>query len=108
MIHLITKSHRVLFHLPVLTRMQHMVQLEFSIMDDSDAFMRSFEFFTPSIQKRLDTIRTLSDAGIFVRTMAIPFVGDRHDANVLRDLTFAHGARAFKERGLNYFDWPEF
>ena len=107
MLHILTKSHLVVHHIGILTRMRHMIQVEMSFMHYDDAVIRRYEHFTPSIQKRLDTIEVLAKAGIFVRTMAMPFLGDRPDAIVLRDMTFAAGARAFKHKGLNYFVWTQ-
>jgi F0F1-type ATP synthase gamma subunit len=53
-------------------------------------------------------VEKLSDAGIFVRIMAMPFYGDKKDLLKLKRETFRLGAKAFKNKGLNYFkSWRE-
>ena len=42
---------------------------------------------------------------IFVRIMAMPFYGDDKDLDILKTQTFNAGAKAFKNKGLNYYDW---
>lgn len=105
MLHILTKSHLILNHLDKLKDMKHMVQVEISFSTPYENQLRSLELYTPSIKKRLDTIEKLSNEGIFVRVMAMPFFGDRDDLLQLKLNTFNSGAKALKNKGLNYYNW---
>jgi hypothetical protein len=108
MLHILTKSPLILRHLDVLSAMKHMVQVEVSFATYDEAISREVEFFTPSIGQRLKLIETFAKAGIFVRVMAMPFFGGPDDLQVLKDKTFALGAQAIKNKGLNYYkDWAD-
>ncbi len=37
----------------------------------------------------------------------MPFYGDANDLQILWDVTRNAGAKAFKNKGINYFDWKE-
>ncbi|MEI7907968.1 MAG: hypothetical protein WCI84_11490, partial [Bacteroidota bacterium] len=50
---------------------------------------------------------TLANNDIFVRVMAMPFYGDANDLQILKNLTFNVGAKAIKNKSLNYFDWNQ-
>ncbi len=65
----------------------------------NEARARILEGTAPSVQKRLEIIKEFSDAGVFVRVMAMPFIGDEAAARDLRDRCFAIGA----DRNLIYF-----
>jgi len=63
------------------------------------------------VNARLRAVETLSKAGIFVRIMAMPFMTfssteeqTHQDMTTLKELCFDHGAIAFKNKGLNYFN----
>ena len=107
MLHILTKSPLIKYHLDKLKDMKHMVQVEMSIATLDEKIKRQIEVSSPSIQQRLDTIKLLSDEGIFVRVMAMPFIGNYDDVKKIKDITFQYGASAFKNKGLNYFDWDE-
>lgn len=108
MVHILTKSHLILNHLDILKDMKHQVQVEISFASLNDKISRSLEFYTLDVSKRLELIEKLSDAGIFVRIMAMPFYGEKKDLLKLKTETFKRGAKAFKNKGLNYFkDWEE-
>jgi len=108
MVHILTKSHLILSHLDVLKDMKEQVQVEISFATHNDKISRSLEFYTPDVSKRLEVVEKLSDAGIFVRIMAMPFYGNKKDLLKLKKETFKRGAKAFKNKGLNYFkDWDE-
>ncbi len=107
MLHILTKSHLILDHIEKLEAMKHMVQIEVSFATHDDAVKRRIEFFTTSIQKRLELVEELAWHGLFVRIMAMPFYGDRDDMLALKDETFRRGAKAFKNKGLNYYAWPD-
>ena len=108
MIHLLTKNHNVDKYINQLTKMKHMVQVEFSIIHHDENTSRKFEKFTSTLKRRLDAIETLSQNGIFVRVMAMPFYGNQNDLNVLKKKVFAKGTSAFKNKSLNYYDWNSF
>lgn len=105
MVHLITKSHMILKHLDILAKMRHQVQVELTLTCLDEGRRRQLEGFAPSVKRRLNVIERLSDAGIFVRVMCMPLIGTKEEGEVLRDVVFALGARAFKHKGLNY--WSE-
>jgi hypothetical protein len=107
MLHILTKSHLILKHLDKLKEMKEMVQVEISFSTEDENKLRSLEIYTPTIKKRLDTIEKLSQAGIFVRVMAMPFYGNSNDLNNLKQMTFAKGAVAIKNKGLNYYNWQD-
>jgi DNA repair photolyase len=105
--HILTKSHLILNHLDKLKEMKEMVQVEISFSTQDENKLRGLEIYTPTIKKRLDTIEKLSKEGIFVRVMAMPFYGDRNDLLRLKEDTFNSGASAFKNKGLNYYNWQD-
>lgn len=104
MVHLITKSHMILKHLDVLAKMRHQVQVELTLTTLNEERKKLLEGFAPSVKKRLKVIKQLSDAGIFVRVMCMPLIGVKEDGEELRRVVFEHGARAFKHKGLNYWN----
>jgi DNA repair photolyase len=105
MLHILTKSHLILKHLDILKEMKQMVQVEISFSTQDEGTLRELELYTPSIAKRLETIETLSKEGIFVRVMAMPFFGNKKDLRKLKQITFNKGAKALKNKGLNYYNW---
>ena len=105
MVHILTKSPLVLNHLDILKSMKEMVQVEISFSTQDEKILRQIELYSPSILKRLETIEALAKAGIFVRVMAMPFYGTSQDLKDLKKMTFAKGAVALKNKGLNYYDW---
>jgi len=104
MVHVVTKSHFVTRYLDILERMRHMVQIELTLVCPDEALTRRFELYSSSVQNRLRAIQQLSDAGVFVRLMAMPFMWGRNEARELRIIAFDRGARGFKHKSLNYFD----
>ncbi|MFZ1517682.1 MAG: radical SAM protein [Ignavibacteriaceae bacterium] len=105
--HILTKSPLILKHLDKLKEMKEMVQVEISFSTEDENKLRSLEIYTPTIKKRLDTIEKLSKEGIFVRVMAMPFYGNSNDLNNLKQMAFARGAVAIKNKGLNYYNWQD-
>lgn len=63
--------------------------------------------YTSSIKKRLEAIKKLSSEDIFVRVMAMPFYGNANDLNKLKSEVFKNGAKAFKNKDLNYYQWGQ-
>jgi len=105
MLHILTKSHLIEKHLDKLKEMKEMIQIEISFSTPYENQLRDLELYTPTIKKRLETIEKLSKEGIFVRVMAMPFNGDVPELNELKKITFNAGARALKNKALNYFNW---
>ncbi|MDZ7762979.1 MAG: hypothetical protein U5K00_00935 [Melioribacteraceae bacterium] len=108
MLHILTKNHNIDRYTKQIAKMKHMVQVEFSIIHHDEIISRQYEKYTSSIKRRLDAIETLSQNGIFVRVMAMPFYGDLNDFSTLTGLVFSKGAQAFKNKLLNYYDWSSF
>ena len=113
MLHILTKSPHILKHTDLLSQMRDMVQIEMTIICLDDDKRKLVAPLAPSVPSRLDAIRKLSDAGIFVRVMAMPLFGDKNkedniaEAKELWETTQQHGARAFKHKNLNYATWDE-
>jgi DNA repair photolyase len=104
MVHLLTKSHMVRRHLPVIQSMRDQLQLEITITTLDEERKRQLEGLAPSVRKRLSLVRDFSEAGVFVRLMCMPLIGTRGDATEIRRVGFEHGAKAFKHKGVNYWD----
>ena len=114
MIHLLTKSPLILKHLPLLQSMRQMIQVELTLITLDEKKRLQVEPKAPSVKQRLDVIEQLSDAGIFVRVMAMPFMGDKNslqenlkDAEELKHTVLSCGAQAFDIKCLNYSSWDE-
>ena len=105
MLHIVTKSPHILRHLPILSSMREMIQVEMTLICLDEGRRRSVESNPFTVNDRLEAIRELSKSGVFVRIMAMPFFGNKEEAMALREEAFKYGARAFKHKGLNYFDW---
>jgi len=104
MVHLVTKSHMILKHIDILTNMRHQVQVELTITTLDEQRKKESEGFAPSVKKSLKVLERLAQADIFVRVMCMPLIGTKEDGEALRDVTLDCGARAFKHKGLNYWD----
>ncbi len=107
MLHILTKSHLILNHIDKLKQMKHMIQIEVSFATHDENIRSQVEYFTPSIKKRLELIESLAQEGIFVRVMAMPFYGDRVALETLKNEALHRGAKAFKNKGLNYYSWDD-
>jgi DNA repair photolyase len=108
MLHILTKSHLILNHIEKLKEMREMVQVEVSFATHDESVRRNIEYFSTSIDVRLGVVQRLAEAGLFVRIMAMPFFGGRRDLRKLKKTAFDRGAKAFKNKGLNYFrSWDE-
>ena len=104
MVHLVTKSHMVLKHLDIIKEMKDQVQLELTITTLDENIRRIVEGCAPPVRKRLKVMNEFAKAGVFVRAMCMPLIGTRIDAEAIRSVCFANGAKAFKQKGLNYWD----
>jgi DNA repair photolyase len=104
MVHLVTKSHLIIEHLDILAEMKKQVQVELTITTLREGKRKVLEGGAPSVKRRLDVIRKLSEAGIFVRVMCMPFIGTKKEAAKLRKVCFDLGAKSFKHKSMNYWD----
>lgn len=111
MVHLVTKSNSITNYVDLLADLRHMVQVEIAIITADQQLSRQVEPYAPSVHARLMAVEKLAKAGIFVRIMAMPFITFSSDEErvhqelvALKELAFNHGAVAFKNKGLNYFD----
>ena len=112
MIHIVTKSNYITKYIDLLKRMRHMIQVEITIITAENELSRQFEPLAPSINARLKAINKLAREDIFVRVMAMPVIVEEgipeeeviENLTILKDLAFDNGARAFKNKGLNYFN----
>lgn len=129
-IHLVTKSPLIEKDVELLKRLV-CFQAEITITTLSEDGKRQWEGSAPSVARRLETIKRLSDQGIFVRVMAMPLflkpgtvavikqglaTSDRQgvadviekarweEGNAIWEAAKSCGAQAFKAKGLNYFD----
>jgi len=104
MVHLITKSHMVRKHLDIIAGMRDQVQLEITITTLDEERKKILEGLAPTVKRRLDVVRQFSDVGVFVRIMCMPLIGAREDANIIKSVCFNYGAKAFKHKGVNYWN----
>ncbi|WP_054033638.1 SPL family radical SAM protein [Desulfatitalea tepidiphila] len=104
MVHLVTKSHMIYKHLDIIRDMTDQVQLEITITTLDENRRRKMEGWAPSVSKRLKVIEKFASGGVFVRAMCMPLIGEREDAEAIRNVCFDNGARAFKHKGVNYWD----
>ena len=107
MLHILTKSNLILNHLVLLKEMKNMIQVEISFTTPDENLRKQLEFFTIPTNERLKVVEALANSGIFVRIMAMPFCGDVNDMQLLKNISFNSGAQAFKNKGLNYYDWQQ-
>lgn len=96
---IITKNALVLRDLDLLTELgaHQLVGVNISITSLSEEVRRKLEPRTASIQKRLKTIRTLSDSGIPVNAMLAPMIPgiNSHELLKLAEAAADHGALSF-------------
>lgn len=107
MLHILTKSNLILQHINKLKDLKHMVQVEVSFATGNESIRKQLEFFTIPINERLKIVEQLSKNDIFVRIMAMPFYDDDNGMLDLKNRAFSAGAKAFKNKELNYYDWDQ-
>lgn len=83
---IITKSSLILRDLDILSRMaeKNLVSVAISINTLDESLRRHLEPRTASIAKRLQTIRTLTDAGIHVHAMLAPIIPGLNDHEIMQ------------------------
>lgn len=84
MVHLVTKSPKILDFADQLAEMKHQVQVEVSLVTLDEKASRIFEQGTPSVAQRLRIIEELSRRGIFVRMMLMPVMREYQLAPVAK------------------------
>jgi DNA repair photolyase len=72
MLHIVTKSPRILDWADLLAEMRHQVQVEVSFVTLDEDASRIFETGTPSVRQRLRIVEELATRGVFVRMMMMP------------------------------------
>ncbi len=72
MLHIVTKSPKILDYAELLAEMKHQVQVEVSFVTLNEEASRIFETGTPSVRQRLHIVEELSRKGVFVRVMMMP------------------------------------
>ena len=72
MLHMVTKSPRILDWADLLAEMKHQVQVEVSFVTLNEEASRIFETGTPSVKQRLRIVEELAKRGVFVRMMMMP------------------------------------
>ncbi len=104
MLHLVTKSHLILNHIDLIEEMRDQLQVELTITTLDERLARKVEGVAPSVSKRLDVLERFAERDVFVRIMCMPFIGNKEEAAAIKDTLLDRGAKAFKQKGLNYFD----
>ena len=72
MLHMVTKSPKILDWADLLSEMKHQVQVEVSFGTLNEEHSRIFERGTPSVAQRLRIVEELAKRGVFVRMMMMP------------------------------------
>jgi len=104
MVHLVTKSHMVLNHLDLITAMRDQVQIELTITTLDEKKARILEGSAPSVKKRLEVVQMFAKNDVFIRVMAMPFIGTETEAAEVRQVLLDLGAKGFKHKAMNYWD----
>ena len=74
MIHIVTKSSKILDDVDLLVEMKDQVQVEVSMVTLDKNNYKLFERGTPNPKSRLGIIEELSNKGVFVRAMCMPVI----------------------------------
>ena len=104
MLHLVTKSHLILNHIELIEEMRDQLQIELTLTTLDETLARKVEGDAPSVSKRLEVLDRFAKRNVFVRIMCMPFLGNENEAETIKGTLLNRGAKAFKQKGLNYFD----
>jgi DNA repair photolyase len=104
MLHILTKSNKIIDHIDLLTEMKHQVQIEITITTLDEEKARMLEGTAPKVSKRLHTLTRLVNADIFTRVMCMPFTGNNDELKQMKSIILDMGVKGFKHKSLNYFD----
>jgi DNA repair photolyase len=99
-VHLVTKSDLILRDIDVIQRIPHF-QAEITIT--SLTHDRQLEPNAPTVRRRLEVVKALSDADIFVRIMVMPVIPPYTDRDSIISEGRRKGAEAFKFKDLRHF-----
>jgi DNA repair photolyase len=90
MLHIVTKSPRILDWADLLAEMKHQVQVEVSFVTLNEQASRVFETGTPSVRQRLQIVEELASKGVFVRMMMMPCMREYelNDVEGVRHIVF--------------------
>jgi len=99
MIHMVTKSPKILDYADLLAEMKHQVQVEVSFVTLDENTSRIFEQGTPSVRQRLQIVESLAAKGVFVRFMMMPVLRQYRllEVNDSREIVFRN-SRTGEER----------
>jgi len=94
MLHIVTKSPKILEWAGLLAEMKHQVQVEVSFVTLNEESSRIFETGTPSVRQRLRIVEELAAKGVFVRMMMMPCMREYElkDVEGVRHIVF-HNVR---------------
>ena len=82
MLHIVTKSPKILEWAGLLAEMKHQVQVEVSFVTLNEEASRIFETGTPSVRQRLRIVEELAAKDVFVRMMMMPCMREYELRNV--------------------------
>lgn len=99
-VHLETKNNLIIRDIDVIKRIPDF-QAEITITTLTHD--KHFEPLASTTQQRLETVKTLSDNGVFVRVMIMPILPGYTDIKAIKTEATKYGAKDFKEKQLNYF-----
>jgi DNA repair photolyase len=96
MLHMVTKSPRILDWADLLSEMKHQVQVEVSFVTLNEEASRIFETGTPSVKQRLRIVEELAKKGVFVRMMMMPCMREYQlqDVAGVRHIVFKNASSA--------------
>jgi DNA repair photolyase len=94
MLHMVTKSPKILDWADLLAEMKHQVQVEVSFVTLDEEASRIFETGTPSVRQRLRIVEELAKKGVFVRMMMMPCLREYQlqDVEGVRHIVFQNRA----------------
>jgi len=103
-IHLETKSELILNDIDVIKKLPNF-QAEITITTlTKDGY---FEPNAPSSQRRFEVIEKLSNNGIYVRVMIMPYLGEYTNFKAIREKAISLGAEESRSKDLKYFNLEE-
>jgi DNA repair photolyase len=102
MLHIVTKSPKILDWAGLLAEMKHQVQVEVSFVTLNEEASRTFETGTPSVRQRLRIVEELAARGVFVRVMMMPCLREYqlHEVDGVRHMVFQNAHTGESVPGL--------
>lgn len=101
MLHIVTKSPKILDWADLLAEMKHQVQVEVSFVTLNEEASRIFETGTPSVRQRLRIVEELAKRGVFVRVMMMPCLREYQleEIDGVRHIVFQHKSTGQRASG---------